>query len=73
MRNTLIHLRKHLRSSLELHKDTIRYNLAALQFIRRKNDTERIAQFYDEEGLDEGKVKSKIAEGQKRKRVILKA
>lgn len=72
MRNTLIQLRKHLRSSLQAQKDTIRYNLAALQIIRRKNDSERLAQFYEEEGLDEEKVKSKIAEGKKRKRVHLK-
>jgi len=72
MRSTLIDLRRHLRSSLESHKDTIRYNLAAMQFIRRKNDSERIALFYDEEGLDEEIVKSKIAEGKKRKRVNLK-
>lgn len=73
MRDILIHLRKHLRSSLQAQKDVIRYNLAALHFIRRKNDSERIAQFYDEEGLDEEKIRSKITEGKKRKRVNLKA
>ena len=43
-----------------------------MQFIRRKNDSERITQFYDEEGFDEEMVKSRIAEGKKRKRVNLK-
>jgi U3 small nucleolar RNA-associated protein 12 len=73
MRNTLILLRKHLRSSLQAQKDVIGYNLAALQLIRRKHDSERTAQFFDEQGLDEEGVKSKIAEGKKRKRVNLKA
>jgi len=51
----------------------IGYNLVALQFIRRKNDSERVAQFYEEDGMDEEKVKARIAEGKKRKRVNLKA
>ncbi|KJA29958.1 hypothetical protein HYPSUDRAFT_31997 [Hypholoma sublateritium FD-334 SS-4] len=73
MRTTLIPLRKHLRSTLQQQKDVIGYNLAALQFIRRKNDAERTAQFYEEEDMDEEKVKARIAEGKKRKRVNLKA
>lgn len=72
MRTTLIPLRKHLRAALQRQKDVISYNLAALQYIRRKNESERTAQFY-EEGMDEEKVKEKIAEGKKRKRVHLKA
>jgi U3 small nucleolar RNA-associated protein 12 len=51
----------------------VRYNLAALEYIRRQNDASRTAQFYEEEGLDEDKVKAKIAEGRKRKRVNIKA
>jgi len=73
MRTTLIPLRKHLRSALQAQKDVIGYNLVALQFIRRKNDSERVAQFYEEDGMDEEKVKARIAEGKKRKRVNLKA
>jgi len=73
MRTTLIPLRKHLRSALQAQKDVIGYNLVALQFIRRKNDSERVAQFYEEDGMDEEKVKARIAEGTKRKRVNLKA
>lgn len=73
MRTTLIPLRKHLRLALQKQKDVISYNLAALHFIRRKNDSERTAQFYEEENMDEEKVKAKIAEGKKRKRVNLKA
>ncbi|KAJ3511496.1 hypothetical protein NLJ89_g4068 [Agrocybe chaxingu] len=73
MRTTLIPLRKHLRAALQQQKDVIGYNLAALHFIRRKNDSERVAQFYEEEGMDEEKVKARIAGGKKRKRVDLKA
>ncbi|EPQ59303.1 WD40 repeat-like protein [Gloeophyllum trabeum ATCC 11539] len=73
MRTTLMSLRKHLRFVLQRQKQTIGYNLAALQFIQRRNDTERTAQFYEEEGMDEEKVRAKIAEGKKRKRVSIKA
>lgn len=73
MRTALIPLRKHLRTALKRQKETIGYNLAALQYIRRKNEADRIAQFYEEEGLDEEAVRAKIAEGKKRKRVTLKA
>jgi U3 small nucleolar RNA-associated protein 12 len=47
------------------------YNLAALQYIRRQNDAQRAAQFFEEEGLDEEKVRARIAEGKKRKRVVV--
>lgn len=73
MRTTLIPLRKHLRSALQRQKEVIGYNLAALQFIHRKNNSERTAQFYEEEDMDEEKVKARITEGKKRKRVNLKA
>ncbi|KAJ6599165.1 WD-repeat-containing protein [Mycena vulgaris] len=72
MRTALIPLRKHLRTALQRQKEVIGYNLAALQYIRRRNDSERVAQFYEEEGMDEEKVRAKIAEGKKRKRVTLK-
>lgn len=71
MRTILIPLRWHLRAALQRQKDIIGYNLAALQFIKNKNDADRTAQFYEEEGLDEEKVKARIAEGKKRKRVVL--
>ncbi|KAI9448225.1 WD-repeat-containing protein [Lactarius indigo] len=69
MRTTLIPLRGHLRAALFHQKSAINYNLAALQFIRRQNDAQRTAQFYEETGLDEEKTLAKIAEGKKRKRV----
>ncbi|KAJ7499020.1 WD-repeat-containing protein [Mycena latifolia] len=71
MRTALIPLRKHLRHALQRQKEVIGYNLAALQYIRRRNDSERVAQFY-EEGMDEEKVRARIAEGKKRKRVSVK-
>ncbi|RDB22656.1 putative WD repeat-containing protein C3D6.12 [Hypsizygus marmoreus] len=73
MRTALIPLRKHLRAALMRQKDIIGYNLAALQYIRRRNESERTAQFYEDEGMDEEKVRAKIAEGKKRKRVDIKA
>jgi U3 small nucleolar RNA-associated protein 12 len=73
MRTALIPLRKHLRNALRRQKDTIGYNLAALRYIRRRNEDERTAQFYEENDFDEEAVRAKIAEGRKRKRVTLKA
>jgi len=70
MRTTLIPLRKHLRAALLRQKQTMDYNLAALQFIQRQAKAQRTAQFY-EEGLDEEKVQTRLAEGKKRKRVVV--
>ncbi|KIJ70192.1 hypothetical protein HYDPIDRAFT_78063 [Hydnomerulius pinastri MD-312] len=72
MRTTLIPMRIHLRNALRREKDTIGYNLAALQYIRRKNEADRTAQFFEEEEFDEEKVREKIAEGKKRKRISIK-
>lgn len=72
MRTSLIPLRKHLRAALLRQKNKIGYNLAALQYIRRRSDQDRTAQFY-EEGLDEEQVRAKILGGKKRKRVALKS
>lgn len=70
MRSTLIPLRKHLREALQRQQDILGYNLAALQFIGRKEEARKTAEFFEEEGLDEEKVKAKIVEGaKKRKRV----
>ncbi|KAG5716554.1 hypothetical protein E4T56_gene16312 [Termitomyces sp. T112] len=73
MRSSLIPLRKHLRAALQRQKDVLGYNLAALQYIRRQNDADRTAQFYEDEGIDEEKVRARIAEGRKRKRVDIRA
>ncbi|KAG6837545.1 hypothetical protein H0H93_007726 [Arthromyces matolae] len=72
MRTALIPLRKHLRATLQRQKDILGYNLAALQYIRRRVNADRTAQFYEEEGLDEDKIRARIAEGKKRKRVDIR-
>lgn len=71
MRTTLIPLRKHLRGALHKQKETMGYNLAALQYIQRQNEAQRTAKFYEEESFDEERVKARIAEGKKRKRVVV--
>jgi U3 small nucleolar RNA-associated protein 12 len=44
--------------------------LAALQFISRGEDSRRTAELYEEENMDEEKVKARISESnKKRKRV----
>jgi len=73
MRTALIPLRKHLRAALQRQKEIMGYNLAALQYMKRRNEAERTAQFYEEENWDEEKVRDRIAEGKKRKRITLKA
>ncbi|KAG6378831.1 WD-repeat-containing protein [Boletus reticuloceps] len=73
MRTTLIQMRIHLRNTLRHEKDTVGYNLAALQYLRRKSEVERTAHFFEKEDFDETKVREKISEGKKRKRVSIKA
>ena len=65
-------LRKHLRDALRKQKDTLSYNLAALKYIKRQTEAELTAEFYEED-MDEGKVRERIAESKKRKRVSIKA
>ena len=68
LRQTLFGLRNGLRRSLLRQKSAIGYNLAALNHLRRTNEAQRTAEFFEEE-LDEDKIRAKIAEGRKRKRV----
>ncbi|KAF8826648.1 hypothetical protein HHX47_DHR5000056 [Lentinula edodes] len=70
MRTSLIPLRKHLRTALQRQKEVIGYNLAALQYLRRRDQTERVAHFFEEESSAE-QVRLQISEGKKRKRVDL--
>ena len=71
MRTTLIPLRKHLRDALRKQKETMVYNLAALEYIQRQNEAQSMANFYEEESFDEERVKARIAEGKKRKRIVV--
>ena len=68
----LVLLEPHLRDALRKQKDTISYNLAALKYIKRQSDAKLTAEFFEEE-MDEEKVRERIAEGKKRKRVSIKA
>ncbi|KAK2466136.1 hypothetical protein APHAL10511_001778 [Amanita phalloides] len=72
MRTSLIPLRRHLRDALQRQKQVMSYNLAALQYLRRKDETDRIAQFH-EDTVDEDTVRARITEGKKRKRIHLKS
>ncbi|KAG8912036.1 hypothetical protein FRC01_005336 [Tulasnella sp. 417] len=74
MRGVLVDLRTHLRDALKRQKDEISYNLAALQYVRQQHEANRIAHFYEQEDMDEAKVRARLAEGgKKRKRISVKA
>ncbi|KAH7104251.1 WD-repeat-containing protein [Auriculariales sp. MPI-PUGE-AT-0066] len=68
LRQTLFGLRNGLRKALLRQKAAIGYNLAALNHLRRTHESQRTAEFFEQE-LDEEKIRAKIAEGRKRKRV----
>ncbi|KAF8759827.1 WD-repeat-containing protein [Rhizoctonia solani] len=95
LRTTLLALRNHLRGALKIHKDEIEltilrfaqvgYNLAALRIIRRRDDLNRVSEFYetiigDTKSMalslpDEATIRKQIqaADGKKRKRVNIVA
>ncbi|KAG8932945.1 hypothetical protein FRC02_000296 [Tulasnella sp. 418] len=72
MRTVLVELRTNLRDALRKQKEEIGYNVAALKYIRQQDDAKRTAQFYEEENMDEAKVRIRIMEGKKRKRINIK-
>ncbi|KAF8640072.1 hypothetical protein AX17_001313 [Amanita inopinata Kibby_2008] len=69
MRTSLIPLRKHLRNALQRQREVIGYNLAALHYLQRKDESEHTAQFYEDESMNEEAVRTRITERNKRKRV----
>lgn len=71
MRNTLIPMRVHLRNALRQEKDIVGYNLAALQYVRRKNEADGVARFL-QDVIQEDDMRAFIVEGRKRKRVSIK-
>ncbi|CAE6432991.1 unnamed protein product [Rhizoctonia solani] len=85
LRTTLLALRNHLRGALKIHKDEVGYNLAALRIIRRRDDLNRVSEFYettigDTKSMalslpDEATIRKQIqaADGKKRKRVNIVA
>ncbi|KIK65368.1 hypothetical protein GYMLUDRAFT_70477 [Collybiopsis luxurians FD-317 M1] len=70
MRTSLIPLRQHLRAALQRQKEVIGYNLAALQYLRRRDQADRVAHFFEDEASAE-QIRLQISEGKKRKRVNL--
>ncbi|KAF5393700.1 hypothetical protein D9757_000118 [Collybiopsis confluens] len=70
MRTSLIPLRRHLRTALQRQKEIIGYNLAALHYLRRRDQVDRVAHFFEDE-LSAEQVRLQISEGKKRKRVTL--
>lgn len=71
MRSVLVDLRVHLREALRRQKEEIGYNLAALQYIRQQHEAERISHFLEQENMDEEKVRARLEDGRKRKRVAI--
>lgn len=74
MRPTIISLRTYLRAALRRERETVGYNLAGLRFIQRQIESERTAEFWEAEGMDEEKVRARLDEQKnktKRKRVVV--
>jgi len=72
MRAVLVDLRNNLRDTLRHQKEEIGYNLAALQYIRQQYESQRTAQYYEED-MSEEKVRLRLTEGKKRKRINITA
>jgi U3 small nucleolar RNA-associated protein 12 len=69
LRTILVSLRINLRDALRKEKDIMGYNLAGLKYVKRLDESERIAGVLEGE-MDERRVKERIEEGvKKRKRV----
>lgn len=78
LRASLIPLRKHLRDELLRQKEMVSYNLAAMRYLKRQDQTARTATFFEEAMGDEEKIeelRKKAVEGdlKKRKRVAIQA
>ncbi|KIK30585.1 hypothetical protein PISMIDRAFT_639068 [Pisolithus microcarpus 441] len=71
MRTSLIPMRSHLRGALRQEKDTIGYNLAALQYMRQKHEVDGISSFWGQDH-EEDKAHELVGEGKKRKRVSVR-
>jgi U3 small nucleolar RNA-associated protein 12 len=81
LRPLLISLRGHLRGALVRQKSQVSYNLAALKFIKRQEESARTAEFYEraereewaEDEIQTLKERIQSGESRKRKRVSIKA
>ncbi|GAA6013590.1 hypothetical protein JCM10207_004784 [Rhodosporidiobolus poonsookiae] len=77
LRPTMVALKGHLREALKKQKNTLGYNLAALKYIQRQHDANRVAEFYEQDttGMaDEKEVRAQIeASAKKRKRAVMRS
>ncbi|GAA5974777.1 hypothetical protein JCM11641_007261 [Rhodosporidiobolus odoratus] len=76
LRPTMVALKGHLRDALKKQKTTLGYNLAALKYLQRQHDANRVAEFYEQDATgmaSEEEVRKKIEEGaKKRKRATMR-
>ncbi|GAA6005178.1 snoRNA-binding rRNA-processing protein DIP2 [Rhodotorula paludigena] len=85
LRPTMVALKGHLRDALKKQKNTLGYNLAALKYLARQHEANRVAEFYEQDVLgtgenaslgmaDEQEVRKMIeASAKKRKRATLRS
>ncbi|BGP18651.1 hypothetical protein JCM10213_002895 [Rhodosporidiobolus nylandii] len=77
LRPTMVTLKGHLRDALKKQKTTLGYNLAALKYLQRQHDVNRVAEFYEQDATgmaSEEEVRKKIEEGaKKRKRATMRS
>ncbi|GAA5891359.1 hypothetical protein JCM8208_002599 [Rhodotorula glutinis] len=82
LRPTMVQLKGHLRESLKKQKNTLGYNLAALKFLARQHEANKVADFYEQDMLgsapgagmaSEESVREMIEQGaKKRKRAVMR-
>ncbi|BGP34220.1 beta transducin [Rhodotorula toruloides] len=84
LRPTMVALKSHLRDALKKQKNVLGYNLAALKYLQRQHDSNKVAEFYEQEVLggsggggggmvDEKAVREMIEKSaKKRKRAALR-
>ncbi|GAA5856650.1 hypothetical protein JCM8547_005912 [Rhodosporidiobolus lusitaniae] len=75
LRPTMVALRGHLRDALKKQKTTLGYNLAALKYLQRQHEANRVAEFYEQDAMaDEKDIRAQIeASAKKRKRATLRS
>ncbi|GAA5823771.1 hypothetical protein JCM11251_003286 [Rhodosporidiobolus azoricus] len=77
LRPTMVALKGHLRDALKKQKTTLGYNLAALKYLQRQHEANRVAEFYEQDATgmaDEKEVRAQIeASAKKRKRATLRS
>ncbi|BGP26588.1 beta transducin [Rhodotorula toruloides] len=51
LRPTMVALKSHLRDALKKQKNVLGYNLAALKYLQRQHDSNKVAEFYEQQVL----------------------